>query len=333
MASLLLSPSYMTVTELRGMALDYDLTSYSDTQLTDALNRASGAANSIMRQNLLAQEVTKTFFGEGSNILALGYRPLLYVKQMQFVQPGIVGYNIPVNRVLIDYVKGEIVQYSPLELQGVGFVSVFPNGLPIAITYAFGYGYNPAVSPTWTATDAQGGNGLAPGTYTVGITTKTMWGETLPSFQNVTTTTGVISVTIVPVLGAWKYRYFIAAGTNQQANAKLVGEIPSTNFGGESTQATISSLTPPSGTYVESAPTTDTSALPTPQEFRQAVALLVLSMIYEQNNLANRGIARTQSARKGVQWRPTTGTGGRGVPTLWEQAEEILKPRKLSTIF
>jgi hypothetical protein len=400
MGLLLSNQSYVTVADFKLMPLDYDLSDYTDAQIQDILVRASGAANSIMRRSQLAEERIDTFYGDGSNIMPIGRRPLLYVRQMQFVQPGIVGFVVPPNRVLVDYTKAQIVQYSPLELQGVGFVSVFPDGLPIAITYGWGYGYNPATAPSWTGSDTLAPlNGLAPGSYVVGITTRTQWGDTMPSYQTVVSANGGILAVINPVLGAWKYRVFITQGTlfslSQSINAgdssiyitgstmpttgqtlildasanglaeavvvtsaaggvvnlqsptqydhginaviapqcNFAQEIPSTTFGGEATQGTVSSLVPPSGYYPETAPLTDTSAVPLPQEIREAVRLLALGQMYEQNNLANRGIASTDSGRKSIKWRPTTGTGGRGTPTLWQQAEEILKPQKLATIF
>jgi hypothetical protein len=402
---LLVAASYITPAQMRAMPSDYDLAPYTDTQLQSILSRVSGAANSIMRRSLLAAERTEVFYGDGSNCIDLGARPLIYIKQMQFTQPGNVGFIIPADRVMIDYLKGQVIQYNPLELQGIGMISVFPRGLPVAFTYARGYGYNPVTPPVWTAADASASiDGLAPGTYTIAIAAATQWGESLPLYQTVTTATGFVRATIAPVLGAWKYRAFIAAGGMTTLTAPLIAgantvhvasasalsvgqtivldpmtsssgtgtaqaepvtitgiagavltttpvqyphasgalvspqtslvcDVPFTTFNGEPSAATIGSLTPPAGYVTEAAPLVDSSQLPTPWEIAEGTRLLALSSIFEQNNLANRGVAGTQSDRKRVLWRSTEGSGGRGVPTLWQQAESILKPKMLSGIF
>jgi hypothetical protein len=396
-----LANSYVQVADFKAMPSDYDLTGYQDPQLADLLTRASGAANALMKRNLLAQQRTEVFDGEGSNILTLGTSPIIYVRQMQFIQPGITGFVVPTNRVLIDGRKGHIITYSPLELQGVGFVSIFPAGIGFSVTYGVGYGYNPTAAPAWTSQDAPATiGGLLPGQYTIGITTTTQWGETTPNYQTVTTATGAVQLTLQQALGAWKYRLFLVAGamttttaaitaggssstftvanasgfavgkkvvldplnvaatetvtitaivgstvtTTACANAhatgvqvvpqtSLVGEIPATTFGGEAIMGTISSLVPTPGTFPENAPTSDTSGVPLPENIREATRLLALSMLFEQNNLANRGVAGTASGRKRTQWRSTEGTSGKGVPTLWQQAVVLLESKKLSSFF
>ena len=334
MAVLISPASYISIDDFKTIPNDYDLSSYTDVQLSDMLVRASGMADAILKRSLLATEVSERFYGDGSNTLSLRTRPIIYVRKMQFVQPGIAGFIIPLDRVLIDSIRGEIVQYSPLELQGIGYISVFPDGLPIDITFGYGYGYNPVVAPSWTYADAPTlTTSLAPGVYTIGISTRTQNGETIPNFQNVTTATGTIALTVPPVLGAYLYRAFIAPGASNGASATLVAEIPATTFGGVSTKTLISSTTPPAGYFAESAPTIDTSALAMPQSIREAVRLLAMQIIYEQNNLANRGVAGTTSGRKRVQWRSTEGTSGRGTPLYYDQALEILRPLSLQEIF
>lgn len=401
-----LATSYMSAAQFAAMPSDNSdiLSTYTSPQIQSMLTAASGIANAIMRRNLLATERTEVFDGEGSNILSLGTRPVIYVRQMQFVQPGISGFVVPSNRVLIDGRKGEIVTYSPLELQGIGYVSIFPVGIGFSTTFAAGYGYNPVTPPSWTSQDAPGGalNGLTPGPYVLGVTTYTMWGETLASFQAVTTASGAIQLSLQQMLGAWKYRVFIAPGAittvnetggiaagatsipltdaaalsisvgsqimldpansgaievvtvtaitgnvltttpTQYAHAdgiqvlpqtSLVGEIPATTFGATAVQGTIASLTPPTGYFSQSAPLTDTSGVPTPPEIQEAVRLLLLSRIYEQNNLANRGIYQQRSNAKMVSWKSTEGMSGKGVPTLWQQASEMLQPYVLSSFF
>jgi hypothetical protein len=166
--------------------------------------------------------------------------------------------------------------------------------------------------------------GLTPGVYTVGVTTKTRWGETIPSYQNITTATGSFAITVQPALGAYLYRVFIATGANQSANAMLAYEIPPSTYGYASIQQTVSQTAPPYGYFPETAPTADSSAPALPQEFREAMRLLVLSNLYEQNSLANRGIQSTTSGRKDIRWRSTEGNSGKGVPRFYEEAMEAL---------
>ncbi len=215
-------PSYLTAATFLAMPNDYDLSAYTSTQIQDVLNRASGTANSIMRRNLLAQELTEDFFGNGTRTLALNASPIIYVRQMQFVQPGLQGFTIPLNRVVVDTLKGTIDQYSPLVLQGVGYISAFPAGTPVAITYARGYGYGPMPQPVYTTSDAlYAPGGLTPGTYLVGITTRTQRGETLPTYSVVTAALGSILVNLSPILGVWKYRAFVSKATTLTALASI----------------------------------------------------------------------------------------------------------------
>ena len=215
-------PSYVTAATFLAQATDYDFSSYSNSEIQDALNMASGKVNAIIRRNLLAREITEEFFGNGSRSLNLGVFPIIYVKQMQFVQPGLQGFTIPLNRVIVDSLKGTIEQYSPLVLQGVGYVSVFPEGTPVAITYASGYGYGPLPMPVYTTADnLYAPGGLTPGTYLIGITSRAQWGETLPTYSIVTTALGSIIVTLAPQLGVWKYRAFASRATTLTAAASI----------------------------------------------------------------------------------------------------------------
>lgn len=393
-------PTYVSLAQLKAMALDYDLSSYTDSQLLDILCRASGVADAMMKRSLLCTEKTEMLYGAGSNVLELGDGPIAYVRLMQFVQPGVSGFIIPTNRVLIDALKGEIVEYSPLQLQGIGYVSIFPLDLPIAVTYGRGYGFNPITSPLWTSVDAPAvqGSSLPPGTYTGAMTVKTQWGESLPAYGVFTTASGARIFSLTPTIGAWKYAVYLAAGgSTVLTNAPIVGatvldlaaaeafvngqtitldggnalaenvvivsgagstiltvtptvnahgigaavapqcalvyEVPGTTFGGEAMTQTVSSLTPPSGYFPSFAPTADTSALQPPFGIIEAVRLIVLGILYEQNSLANRGIYQTGAGTERITWRSTEGMSGRGIPLFYEQASGWLKPYSFRGIF
>lgn len=328
--ALLVSPAtYVALSDFKGMALDYDLSSYTDPQITDILVRASGMANSIMRWSLLAEEREDTIPGDGTNQLIIGRRPLLYVRKIQLWQPGGSGYLVPLGTVRIDARLGIVTQYAPLALAGIGLESIFPEDWPIKVVYGYGYGFNPVAAPLWSAADIPlpGGTAspLAPGTYQVGVTTRTQFGETQPRFQAVTTATGAFAIAIQPTLGADSFRVFV--GTTQ-LNATFVGETPSTVYAGNIATINVASSVAPSGYFAEAAPTVDSSAIPLPQELREAVRLLAMQVIYEQNNLANRGVAMTVSDGKRTAWRSTEGSSGKGVPLYYDQAIEQLQSLK-----
>ncbi|MDB5069623.1 MAG: hypothetical protein JWM87_734 [Candidatus Eremiobacteraeota bacterium] len=394
-----LATSYLSVSDYKKLPNDNaTLLNRPDDQLSAILVRASGYANAIMKRNLLARERIEFITGDDTASLSLGSSPVIYVRQIEFLQPGASGYVLPASTILLDAPKGIIETYAPIALQGVGYQAVFPSGVRFAVTFASGYGYNPAAAPAWSSADAPVSvASLVPGaSYTLGITTRTAWGETLPSLRTVTTSTGAITPTVAPTLGAFKYRLFLGRGatatttvsaiagatsftfaanpgyavgaritldpmgplaetvtvvtagatlaTTAAVNAHpsgtlvcpeltLVGEMPGTLFSPAPITTTIASAATPDGQYAEVAPLVDSSAAPTPPEIIEAVQLLALSSIYERNNLANRGIAMTVSGEKRTQWKSTEGSSGRGTPTLWQQAEDLLAGLKLSGVF
>lgn len=389
-------PSYMTAAQLKAIASDFDLTTYTDAQLQDMLNRASGYVNSILRRNLLAQERTQRIYGDGTSRFQLDKRPILYIKRMTIIQPGAVGFAIPISQLLIDYDSGEALQYTPMLWLGQGIAALFPNDCPIDVTYAYGYPASPIVkSPAFTTADVPG-TGLAPGTYNLAVTARTMWGEAVASVSQVTTSTGNIQVTVTPGLGAYVYRAYISSAANNttitstaavggtvlpvasaagftvgsqwlldgnevvtvgavnglnvtitsplvnahNSGAKIipvplsVTEAAITQYGLTPLTLSVNSLTPNlAGMYQDVFPVVDTSLPVIPAAFTEAVRLLTLSMIYEQNNLANRGVSGVVSDGKRVMWRSTQGSSGRGTPEYVDQARELLAPYKFGGIF
>lgn len=328
--ALLVSPAtYVTLDDFKAMPLDYDLTSYSDAQLTDILVRASGMANSIMRWSLLAEEREDTIVGDGTNQLFIGRYPLIYVRKIQLWQPGGNGYLVPLGTVRIDARIGTVTQYAPIAIAGIGLYSIFPEDWPIKVVYGYGYGFNPVVAPQWSAIDVPlpgaTPSPLAPGTYQVGVTARTQFGETAPRFQTITTATGAIAISIQPTLGADSYRVFVGS---TQLNATFVAETPSTVYAGNIATVHAASSAQPTGYFAEGAPIVDSSTISLPQELREAIRLLAMQVIYEQNNLANRGVYRTRDGMQDIAWRSTEGNSGRGVPLYYDQAIELLQPLK-----
>lgn len=324
--------SYVSLAQLRAMPLDFDLTGYSDTQLTDILARASGAADGIMQRTYLATEVTEQFEGNGTNVLVGLMTPVAYVKSVQLVMPGYAPFTLPLGALLIDSKRGSIKSWTPMYFQSLGVSGAFPDGeLPIVVNYAYGWNL-PIPAPAFTAAAASGGS-LAAVQYDVAVTTRTQTGESMPSpVQTVTVgANGAIALAITPQPGAYVYRVYLAA--HGVTPLTLVAESPATAYGTNTINVTVTSATPPPGLFVTNAPTTDTSAWPIPGEVTEAVRLLAMMQIFENNNLANRGIASTQSNRKRTMWKSTEGSSGKGIPLYAEQADNLLDAFKYRAIF
>jgi hypothetical protein len=390
--------TYLSVNQFKSQANDYSLTAYTDAQLQDLLVRASGRVDAILRRSFQPQRQTIRYLGDGSNILMLRERPIIYVSRIQFVLPGMVGFSVPVNQMLIDYQQGEVLEYTPLMFQGLGYASIFPRNMPIDVTLAWGYSF-PIPPPSWTAADiAPQGPGLMPGAYVIAVTSKTMWGESMAVPQVFTTATGNIQITITPSVGTYIYAIYagqgvatvltaataiaataftVASPTGAVAgkqiilgagtavaevltvasvvgsvisttsgaiyahgigdtvfpNIGLVAETPSTSYGNSPIGTNFNSVATPPDLIPVTLPTQDTSANPLPTAIVEGTRLIALQILYEDNNLSNRGIAKTQSGRKSVAWRSTEGNSGKGVPLMEQQAREMLKPYSLQAIY
>lgn len=389
--------TYLSVAQFQAQPNDIDLTPYTSVQLQDLLVRASGSADSYMRRSYLPQEITEQFEGDGTNSLDLGQRPLIYVKTAQLVMPGFAPFALPLGQLMVDYERGTIRSWSPMIFQSLGVANVFPkNGLPIVITYAYGFGY-PIPPPAWSMV-AYGTGTIPAGTYNLAVSTRTQPGESLPSApQAITLTGGGITVNITPQPGAYVYRIYGSQGANTtlsvaeaagvstftptsmtgvapgntltlgfgtadaenvtvasvtsttftttkpSVNAHAVGETivaamtllaesPATNYGSAILTVNVTSLAAPTIGALP-APLADTSAWPMPAGILEAVRLLALSMLYEQNNLANRGVYMTRTDRKMISWKSTEGTSGRGAPLMTVQAQAILARYSLQAIF
>lgn len=206
----LVSPkSYVTVAQMLAYANDFDLASYSPTQMIAKVEGASAWANSLMKQDLLAQQKVIRYIGDGSDRLNLQKSPLLYIKRAQIVVPGVQSYFIPPDELLIGYEDGEAFMYAPLYWAGAGYRSLFPLNAPIDVTLAWGYGFTAAKPPQWSAVDYSGG-GLPAGNYNVAITTATFFGETSAPVAQYATATGSFTVTIISNQGAYIYRIYVS---------------------------------------------------------------------------------------------------------------------------
>lgn len=317
--------TYLSAAAFRAQPNDYDLTAYTDAQLTDMLVRASGSADSIMRKSFQPQEVTEFFEGNGSSVLTLRRAPLIYVKNVQLVMPGFAPFALPLSQLIIDYMRGSIRSYSPLVFQSIGISNAFPrNGLmPLMVNYAYGLGY-PVAPPSFTLSNAAVGGTLTAQSYDITVTSRTQTGESLESaVQSFTPSGGAIAVNITPSLGALIYRVYAAVhgGTRM-----LVGESPATNYGTATLEVDITSLNAPANYGTVAPPAADTSANPIPNAIIEATRLLTLSILYEQNNPANRGLYLKESGRKRESFRATDGNSAKGVSSFVQSASVLLEP-------
>jgi hypothetical protein len=337
MALLLNPPTYLSLADLKAFPNDLpELMKFTDDQLTRMLNAASAKADAIMHQSFLPNERIKRCHGNGTGVLNLHEAPLLYVRQMRFAIPGTVGFTIPANQILVDYDNGVVTEFAPFAFSGLGYISTFPENIPIDVTLASGYGYAvPAPTPI-TITDAPQ-SGLTAGAYDIQVTSITNNGESLPStLATATTVSGAFKLTFPAVLGAFGYRVYMAA---TGLTPKFVGEISGaqyeSSFGGYAPiSITISSLAVPVGTYPRVLPIVDTTAQPFPGPIVEATRLMVLEMQYEQNSLANRGVSSDRKAdQSGIQYRNTMGTESKGMSWMSAQARDLLLPYKFSAIY
>lgn len=289
-------PSYITAADFLNqyhaapvLAILNAMNAATPNQLQEALNRASGAADAFMKRSLLAREVTLLYEGSGTRFLDLEYAPLIYVRQLNFAQPGL--WNIiPLPNLEIDYMNGIVATYMPFLLQGIGLYATFPKGFEIQARFAYGYNYTVA-NPSLTITDAHipGNPSLAPGTYDIVVATRTPWGVTMGTAVTYTTTTGQISILIGTVLGGASYPIYIAPHGQQPI---LNQEPMSVTFNAGPMYATITTLTEQLGLYAETAPTEDTSAMAPPQQLIQAMRLLTYDDIFSSSNVGLWGITK-----------------------------------------
>jgi hypothetical protein len=104
----------------------------------------------------------------------------------------------------------------------------------------------------------------------------------------------------------------------------LVGESPFVAYGSTTLQITVNSLSAPANIWQDTLPTVDTSSPQVADGILEANRLLILQRIYEQNNLANRGIYQMGENTNRIAWKQTDGMSGTGKPLMVQQAESLL---------
>jgi hypothetical protein len=319
-------PSYVLAANFRSSAIGIvaSLLPPDDATLQNLLNAATARVNGILRRQMLAREETRYYEGDGSQYLALDQTPLIYIRQIAFAQPGLGGLIIPTQNILVDYANGQLITYTPLLLQGAGFVAHFPRGVQLAVRVAWGYGY-PIPPPPYTALDTQPTNALslAPGQYQVAVTSATFWGESTATPQLVTTAQGAINVTVTPVMGAERYRIYAGAAGVAASELTLVGEIPATSFQSQQLSLAVSQIATPADMFPETLPQTDTTAQAIPEAIVEATNLITSDLLLEANNPANAGLIKDNLS----QFETTTSPSARSIASPnWMRAAALLEP-------
>jgi hypothetical protein len=280
-----------------------------DSVLSEFLEDESGNIDALIGQSFLPQEEKLRFFGAGNNFLTLSRSPIIYIKQVKIVLPNSVGFDVPVQSLLVDFQMGTLQNMTPLTFQGVGITTIFPKDLPIDVTMAWGRGY--AVPPPSFTCTPQGAQGigtipLAAGSHTVQLSSVTYSGESPPSAPQTVTLAepGAISILVTNMPGAERFYVYVdgifAAETQAYAiGAGTIGALV------DATPSTDVVAYDPYG-IPKTPQTTDTSAAPFQGKYaglRKACKLLVQQRIWESKNLSNMGIARQVSGPKSVMWK------------------------------
>lgn len=291
--------SYITLADLKADTT-LDLTDpkgnpVPDAILSELLEEHSGAIDAYIKQSFLAQEQTVRLQGNGSNLINLGRRPVIYIKQVKIVLPTTAGFEIPLQSLLVDYQHGTLKNISPLVFQGIGVTSLFPRGIDIDVTMAWGLNY-PIPAPTFAATPSamlDTGNPLPAGNHTVAVASVTINGESLPSAPQTVTlaTPGAIDVTITNCPGAIKYYVYV--------DGVLAGELLAQLLGNAGVAGTVDAGAPPIATAYTNAgtrktpATTDSTPWPIAGEFggiRRALKMMIQQTLWEFKNPTNRGL-------------------------------------------
>ncbi|GAC1387978.1 MAG: hypothetical protein NVSMB31_01210 [Vulcanimicrobiaceae bacterium] len=302
-------------------------------QVTDLLVRASGAADGLMRRSLLAREVTELFDGTGSREMELERRPVIYVREISYAQPGLANIVIPSSNLLIDYERGVLTTYTSVILPDGGLYARFPRNARIRVSFAYGYGFTIA-QPVFTLADSVfplAGTRLNPGSYDIGVTARTPWGETTSIVRSFASVTGQIAVTIQPTLGAREYGVFMSpTGALQPSPGvsplTLVAEVSPLQYSNVPLMTTIITNAPPVNEFSVNMPLVDSSANSVPNDIVEAVRLLAYDSIVESNNIANRGVVGDNTTK----YATTQGGSGTGVSAFFMRAQTILKGRSFS---
>lgn len=141
----------ITLQELQQYNLPVDLSGFSPDELNQLIQQATAWCNGECRhyKGFEAHRVRDRVYGRGTNVLATTYYPVLALNAVQIIFPPNTGSNVnlpgpnqvPIDpsRVIIDNQAGILKNWSPFVFQVIGYMTVFPDGVPVDIDYYTGY--------------------------------------------------------------------------------------------------------------------------------------------------------------------------------------------------
>lgn len=141
----------LSLQELNTMHLPVDLSGYDPNTLSQQLRQAEAWVNGEARHasGFEAHRIIDRRLGTGTNIIFSTYYPVCVLNAISIVFPPNTGYNVnlpgpnivPIdpNRVVIDHQTGQLINWSPFVFQTIGYMTVFPEGVPIDLDYYTGY--------------------------------------------------------------------------------------------------------------------------------------------------------------------------------------------------
>lgn len=141
----------LSLQELNTMHLPVDLSGYDPNTLSQSLRQAEAWVNGEARwaSGFEAHRVIDRKYGTGTNVIFSTYYPVCVLNAISIVFPPNTGQNVnlpgpnivPIdpNRVVIDHDTGQMVNWSPFIFQTLGYMTVFPEGVPINLDYYTGY--------------------------------------------------------------------------------------------------------------------------------------------------------------------------------------------------
>lgn len=141
----------LSVADLEAMNLPIDLSGYTPTQLASLIDQAEAWVNGEARhaQGFTAHRVIDRVYGTGTNKLKTTYYPICTLNSIAIIFPPNTGSNVnlpgpnqvPIDpsRVVVDHEAGMVYNWSPFVFQTIGYMTVFPEHVPINVDYYTGY--------------------------------------------------------------------------------------------------------------------------------------------------------------------------------------------------
>lgn len=140
----------ISLQELQSYNLPIDLSGYTPNDLNQLILQATAWVNGECRhyKGFEAHRVIDRVYGRGNNNLFTSFYPILALNKINIVFPANQGnVNLPgpnqvpidPNRVIVDHNAGIIKNWSPFVFQTIGYMTVFPDGVPMDVDYYTGY--------------------------------------------------------------------------------------------------------------------------------------------------------------------------------------------------